>query len=122
MHSVILSIGVTVRTCLVIISFTGVSLKDFPFRMALRVQSRSETIPTNLSLFSTGNAPTFFSSINWMTSPTVAFGPTDHTLKTFLCAKIALTFPLTFIFSFNLLQRYVYVSNRNSWQLFSLQE
>src|SRR4029077_6708573 len=97
-------------------------LKDFPFRMTLRVQSRSETIPTNLSLFTTGNAPTFFSSINWMTSPTIAFGPTDHTLETFLCAKIVLTYPLKFIFVFLFPPNNCLLFYRNSWQFFCLRE
>jgi hypothetical protein len=35
-----------------------------------------------------------------MASMTVAFGPIDQTVETFLCAKIALILPLTSIFVF----------------------
>jgi hypothetical protein len=66
------------------------------------VQSRSETIPSNVPLSTTGSTATSFSSVNWMASMPIAFGPIDHTVEAFLCARIALTLPLTFIIVFYL--------------------
>src|SRR5208337_4343879 len=71
------------------------------------------TTPTSVLLSTTGSAPTFFSSINWMASKTMAFGPIDQTVEAFLCAKIELTFPLISIFIFSFLQAYVHFSDPN---------